>query len=50
MEDYDETLHTWYTVGDDLNPYCQLCRELIQDCNPIKDDNASLEDERKTYE
>ncbi len=26
----DKNLHRWYVFGEDLNPYCQLCRGLIE--------------------
>jgi len=26
----DENLHLWYVFEDDINPYCQLCRRLIE--------------------
>lgn len=33
IQNLDKDLHIWYTIGDDISPYCQLCRELIQDHN-----------------
>lgn len=26
----DKNLHRWYTSGDDVSPYCPLCRGLIE--------------------
>lgn len=35
MQRLDECLHLWYIFGDDVNPYCQLCRGLIEYHNSV---------------
>lgn len=30
MDGLDESLHMWYVLGDSIDPYCQLCRMLIE--------------------
>lgn len=35
MQRLDENLHLWYIFGDDVSPYCQLCRRLIEYRNSV---------------
>lgn len=32
----DKSLHIWYAIGDDVSPYCQLCRGLIEYHNTMR--------------